>query len=177
MYIPSYGIEHRFSYGENVIRFTPDKPGLYAYGCWMGMIVSTIQVIEPGAGGTGTAADLIEEGEEIPEWLRGAQGGCCGEGQSRFAVAARSRRRFPAAGFPARRMLRPLAGSTGMICRARRTIRLLTGLPGMLCRAAAAGGAPSIRVLQHVKSMHPAKEGVALILSCAARRRRGARTF
>jgi hypothetical protein len=49
------------------------------------MIVSTIQVIEPGAGGTGTATDLIEEGEEIPEWLQGAQGGCCGEGAGQIA--------------------------------------------------------------------------------------------
>jgi uncharacterized protein len=48
MVIPAYGIEHAFTTGENVIRFTPEKAGAYPYSCWMGMITSTITVVEPG---------------------------------------------------------------------------------------------------------------------------------
>ncbi|MFV0529632.1 MAG: sulfite exporter TauE/SafE family protein [Lachnospiraceae bacterium] len=44
MVIPSYNIEHTFSYGENVIEFTPTESGTVSYTCWMGMIRSTITV-------------------------------------------------------------------------------------------------------------------------------------
>jgi sulfite exporter TauE/SafE len=46
MVIPEYGIEHTFQAGENVIEFTPESPGRFAYSCWMGMIRSTITVAE-----------------------------------------------------------------------------------------------------------------------------------
>ncbi|MDR1059906.1 MAG: sulfite exporter TauE/SafE family protein [Clostridiales bacterium] len=45
MIIPEYGIEHSFQTGENVIEFEPEKPGKFAYSCWMGMIRSTITVV------------------------------------------------------------------------------------------------------------------------------------
>ncbi|MDR2109150.1 MAG: sulfite exporter TauE/SafE family protein [Coriobacteriales bacterium] len=44
--IPAWQIQHSLKPGENVIEFTPDKPGTYSYSCWMGMIRSTIQVVE-----------------------------------------------------------------------------------------------------------------------------------
>ncbi|MDR0874969.1 MAG: sulfite exporter TauE/SafE family protein [Clostridiales Family XIII bacterium] len=46
MQIPAYGIQYQFKTGENVIEFTPDKPGAVPYSCWMGMIRSTITVVE-----------------------------------------------------------------------------------------------------------------------------------
>ena len=46
MVIPEYGLEHAFEYGENIIEFTPDKTGTFYYSCWMGMITSTITVVE-----------------------------------------------------------------------------------------------------------------------------------
>jgi sulfite exporter TauE/SafE/copper chaperone CopZ len=46
MQIPAYGIQYQFKTGENVIEFTPDKPGTIPYSCWMGMIRSTITVVE-----------------------------------------------------------------------------------------------------------------------------------
>lgn len=49
MVAPAFKIEHEFTPGENVIRFTPDAAGTYPYSCWMGMISSTITVVEPGA--------------------------------------------------------------------------------------------------------------------------------
>jgi sulfite exporter TauE/SafE len=45
MQIPEYGIEHQFKTGENVIEFTPATTGRFPYSCWMGMIRSSITVI------------------------------------------------------------------------------------------------------------------------------------
>lgn len=49
IFIPEYDIEYQFRSGENVIEFTPDKTGTFPYSCWMGMIRSSITVVEPGA--------------------------------------------------------------------------------------------------------------------------------
>jgi sulfite exporter TauE/SafE/copper chaperone CopZ/plastocyanin domain-containing protein len=48
MIIREYKIEHQFKVGENVIEFTPDKAGRFPYSCWMGMIRSSITVVEEG---------------------------------------------------------------------------------------------------------------------------------
>jgi sulfite exporter TauE/SafE/copper chaperone CopZ len=58
MIIREYKIEHRFQPGENVIEFTPDKTGRFPYSCWMGMIRSSITVVEEG----GTIAGVPEPG-------------------------------------------------------------------------------------------------------------------
>jgi hypothetical protein len=49
MIVREYGIELRFEEGANVIEFTPDKPGVFRYSCWMGMIRSSITALESGA--------------------------------------------------------------------------------------------------------------------------------
>ncbi len=46
MIIQEYGIEHTFAQGDNLITFTPDKVGTYAYSCWMGMIRATITAVD-----------------------------------------------------------------------------------------------------------------------------------
>lgn len=46
IFIPEYNIEKRFELGENVIEFTPTETGTYVYSCWMGMIRSTITVVD-----------------------------------------------------------------------------------------------------------------------------------
>lgn len=46
IYINSYGIEHTFQNGENIIEFTPTKSGNIGYSCWMGMIKGNINVVE-----------------------------------------------------------------------------------------------------------------------------------
>ena len=46
MYIPAYDLTYAFRTGENVIEFIPDKAGVFQYSCWMGMIRSTITVLE-----------------------------------------------------------------------------------------------------------------------------------
>jgi sulfite exporter TauE/SafE/plastocyanin domain-containing protein len=48
MIIREYGIEHRFTPGENVIEFMPEKAGKFYYSCWMGMIRGSITVIAEG---------------------------------------------------------------------------------------------------------------------------------
>ncbi|GHT70935.1 heavy metal-associated domain-containing protein [Spirochaetia bacterium] len=48
MIVREYGIEHRFTPGENLVEFTPTKSGKFSYSCWMGMIRSSITVIEEG---------------------------------------------------------------------------------------------------------------------------------
>jgi plastocyanin domain-containing protein len=49
MYIREYGITWRFNPGENVIEFVPKKAGRFSYSCWMGMVRSSITVVEAGA--------------------------------------------------------------------------------------------------------------------------------
>lgn len=46
MEIPEFNIEYSFASGDNVVEFTPTKAGTYTYTCWMGMIRSTITVVE-----------------------------------------------------------------------------------------------------------------------------------
>ncbi len=46
MVIGTYGIEHQFQEGENVIAFTPTQTGTFHYTCWMGMIDGTITVVD-----------------------------------------------------------------------------------------------------------------------------------
>ncbi|MDR2375266.1 MAG: sulfite exporter TauE/SafE family protein [Treponema sp.] len=46
MILREYRIEHRFSPGENLIEFTPERAGRFTYTCWMGMIRGSITVVE-----------------------------------------------------------------------------------------------------------------------------------
>jgi sulfite exporter TauE/SafE/copper chaperone CopZ len=48
MIIREYGIEHRWTPGDNVIEFVPERAGRFSYSCWMGMIRSSITVLEEG---------------------------------------------------------------------------------------------------------------------------------
>jgi Uncharacterized conserved protein len=43
--IPKYGIQKKLVPGDNVIEFTPEDTGTITYTCWMGMIRSTITVV------------------------------------------------------------------------------------------------------------------------------------
>jgi len=49
IFIPEYNIEYQFKSGENIIEFTPTKTGSFSFSCWMGMIRSSIQVVEAGS--------------------------------------------------------------------------------------------------------------------------------
>ncbi len=72
-FIPEYNIEHRLTPGENVIEFTPERPGVYPYMCWMGMIASRILVGDVEDSGAVPAFDAsalpAQETEEDIPWL------------------------------------------------------------------------------------------------------------
>lgn len=44
--IPAFDIEKALEPGENIIEFTPDNTGTIPYSCWMGMIGSSIKVVD-----------------------------------------------------------------------------------------------------------------------------------
>jgi len=44
--IKALGIEYQLEEGDNVLEFTPTKTGKLSYNCWMGMIRSSVNVIE-----------------------------------------------------------------------------------------------------------------------------------
>lgn len=46
IFIPEYNIEYQFKTGENIIEFTPLETGTFSYSCWMGMIRSSIKVVD-----------------------------------------------------------------------------------------------------------------------------------
>jgi sulfite exporter TauE/SafE len=53
----SFGIDKKLVVGDNVVCFTPDRTGDFVYTCWMGMIKSTIHVVDSGsAAANGNAA-------------------------------------------------------------------------------------------------------------------------
>ena len=53
--VPELGIEKRLSAGDNVIEFTPQKSGTIPFTCWMGMISSSIIVVDDINAADGTA--------------------------------------------------------------------------------------------------------------------------
>lgn len=68
--VPEYNIDIKLKAGQNIVEFTPTESGSFKYSCWMGMIRSTITVVE----------DLKSEGALIaPETQAsgGSGGGCC----------------------------------------------------------------------------------------------------
>lgn len=57
IYINEYGIEKQLEVGDNYIEFTPTKTGSYPYSCWMGMLRSRINVIDPNEEATKDKVD------------------------------------------------------------------------------------------------------------------------
>lgn len=72
--IPEYDIRQKLVAGENVINFTPADTGKFGYSCWMGMIRSSITVLEgtPGI----EATEQEETSTEVDN--TGLPAGCCG---------------------------------------------------------------------------------------------------
>ncbi|MHC1723818.1 MAG: sulfite exporter TauE/SafE family protein [Aminipila sp.] len=72
--IPEYNIKQKLEVGENVITFTPTETGKFGYSCWMGMIKSSITVVEDiqNADATKDALDSTSVNNS------GMPAGCCG---------------------------------------------------------------------------------------------------
>jgi sulfite exporter TauE/SafE/copper chaperone CopZ/plastocyanin domain-containing protein len=62
MIIREYNIEYAFKTGENIIEFIPDRAGKFSYSCWMGMIRSSITVLDEGQ----IAVAAVDPGEPKP---------------------------------------------------------------------------------------------------------------
>ncbi|MDR2509363.1 MAG: sulfite exporter TauE/SafE family protein, partial [Spirochaetaceae bacterium] len=58
--IREYGVEHRFTPGENLIEFTPERAGKFPYSCWMGMIRASITVLAEGESAAAAAEPSLE---------------------------------------------------------------------------------------------------------------------
>lgn len=70
--IPSLGITKSLKVGDNVIEFTPAETGIIQYSCWMGMINSTIAVVNDI--NDYSAADVEAQIGALPQ----GRGGFCG---------------------------------------------------------------------------------------------------
>jgi len=44
--IPKFNKSQKLEVGDNLIEFTPNETGTFVYCCWMGMIRSTITVVD-----------------------------------------------------------------------------------------------------------------------------------
>ncbi|MBQ9708369.1 MAG: sulfite exporter TauE/SafE family protein [Firmicutes bacterium] len=44
--VPEYDLDVKLSEGDNLVKFTPKDTGTVRYSCWMGMIKSSIEVVE-----------------------------------------------------------------------------------------------------------------------------------
>ena len=69
MIIPEYDVQYAFKTGENVIEFTPDKAGVFPYSCWMGMIRSTITVVEGGETPEKASTNAADPATPVPASL------------------------------------------------------------------------------------------------------------
>lgn len=65
--IPEYNLKIQLKPGDNLIEFTPDRSGTFAFSCWMGMVRSTITVVNED----GTVDAAADDGSsDLPS--------CCG---------------------------------------------------------------------------------------------------
>ncbi len=83
--IPDFAIDQRLAVGDNFVTIKPEKTGTYAYMCWMGMIRSTIHVVEAGSETVGVAELLPNAAGDQPAFVcpmmsgdGSSVGSCCG---------------------------------------------------------------------------------------------------
>jgi len=74
MVIPAFGIEKELVPGDNVIEFTPQETGTIPYSCWMGMIRSSITVVDDLDDLSGAALDPAFQAQED---AAGSLPSCC----------------------------------------------------------------------------------------------------
>jgi hypothetical protein len=71
--IPKYNRQKELVPGDNVIEFTPQESGKITYTCWMGMITSTITVVDD-------ISNVTEKDLAPPPGASFSSGGCCAKG-------------------------------------------------------------------------------------------------
>lgn len=76
--IPQYNTQIELVPGDNVIEFTPQETGKITYTCWMGMISSTITVVDD-------LSDISEKDLAPSPGAYFPRGGCCAKGTGETA--------------------------------------------------------------------------------------------
>lgn len=71
--IPKYNVSKKLAVGENEITFTPEEDGTVPYTCWMGMISSSITVVDDV-----NAVSQKDVEKAQANTAGSAGGGCCG---------------------------------------------------------------------------------------------------
>ncbi len=70
--VPQFNITKKLAPGDNIVEFTPDTSGKFGYSCWMGMIRSTVTVVDDIAK---VDPDSIKTNDQsVPQ---NYAGGCC----------------------------------------------------------------------------------------------------
>lgn len=78
--IRQYGIQRSLTPGDNIVEFTPTETGIIPYSCWMGMIKSSITVVDNLDDATGNFDGLELQGQSEDQGNNLLPiGGCCGE--------------------------------------------------------------------------------------------------
>lgn len=75
--IQKFNLQKDLGEGDNVVEFTPTESGTLSYSCWMGMIRSSITVVDDISNMTSEEKEEIENNQTI---LPGGGGGCCSGG-------------------------------------------------------------------------------------------------
>ena len=75
--VPEFGIEKRLAAGDNVIEFTPQKSGTVPFTCWMGMISSSIIVVDNISAADGAAVPADTSDSSAPGGYNSGRS-CCG---------------------------------------------------------------------------------------------------
>ena len=82
--IPAYNISKTLEPGDNEIDFTPQTAGTIPYSCWMGMIRSSITVVDDLAA-PAAAGDQAQQSQGADLSAGAAGAGCCGQTPAAFA--------------------------------------------------------------------------------------------
>ncbi|HBC27307.1 MAG TPA: heavy metal transporter, partial [Ruminococcaceae bacterium] len=85
--ISRFNLQKELAPGDNVIEFTPEETGTIPYSCWMGMIRSSITVVDDISSPQAAAAALTESARG-PDGAAGAAGGSCCSGSAQGGTAS-----------------------------------------------------------------------------------------
>lgn len=73
--VPEYDLDIKLKVGENIAEFTPNETGTFKYSCWMGMIRSSITVVDDI--NSAEATQNAQNSGNAPVASGGFGGACC----------------------------------------------------------------------------------------------------
>lgn len=69
IYIPKFNMAKKLQAGDNVIEFTPTEKGTFVYSCWMGMIRSSITVVDNAEDAAANQSNTAEDQKLSPAYF------------------------------------------------------------------------------------------------------------